>query len=140
MLSPTQYDVTQEGATEPPFNNAYWNVTDVGLYVDIVSGEPLFASVDKFESGLGWPTFNAAVAPENLVLKYASIFGDHKTEVRSRHGDSHLGYVYTDGSPDDGCLRFVVNSAALRFVPLNQLDAEGLAEFIPIFSSEGVHP
>ncbi|WP_431220168.1 peptide-methionine (R)-S-oxide reductase MsrB [Leifsonia xyli] len=138
MLGPMQYRVTQESATEPAFDNAYWNHSEPGLYVDIVSGEPLFASTHKFDSGSGWPTFNASVAPENLVLKYESIFDRHSTEVRSRYGDSHLGHIFTDGTPDDGCLRFVVNSAALRFVPVDQLKTSGYIEFGPMFNIEGV--
>nr|WP_246298396.1 peptide-methionine (R)-S-oxide reductase MsrB [Leifsonia soli] len=137
MLNPMQYRVTQESATEPAFDNAYWNHSDPGLYVDIVSGEPLFASLHKFDSGSGWPTFTASVAPENLVLKYESIFDRHSTEVRSRYGDSHLGHVFTDGTPEDGCLRFVVNSAALRFVPADRLETSGYADFCPIFNIEG---
>ncbi len=137
MLNPMQYRVTQESATEPAFDNAYWNHNDPGLYVDIVSGEPLFASMHKFDSGSGWPTFNASIAPENLVLKYGSIFDRHSTEVRSRYGNSHLGHVFTDGTPDDGCLRFVINSAALRFVPVVRLETSGYAEFRPMFNIEG---
>ena len=135
-LTPVQYRVTQEAETEPAFRNEFWNKHDAGLYVDIVSGEPLFASVNKYDSRTGWPSFTVPIDPENVVLKDDSTFGMVRTEVRSAHGDSHLGHLFDDGPAAEGGLRYCINSAALRFVSLDELDSEGYGEFRHLFESE----
>ncbi|MDZ5445475.1 peptide-methionine (R)-S-oxide reductase MsrB [Micromonospora sp. 4G57] len=132
-LSPEQYRVTQEAETEPPFNNAYWDNEEPGLYVDIVSGEPLFASVNKYDSGTGWPTFTRPVEAENVVELQDSTLGITRTEVRSAHGDSHLGHVFDDGPPEAGGLRYCMNSAALRFIPRDDLERAGYGEYRNVF-------
>jgi peptide-methionine (R)-S-oxide reductase len=132
-LTPKQYQVTQESATEPPFDNEFWDHKDAGLYVDVVTGEPLFASTKKYESGCGWPSFTAPLVPENVVENSDRSLGMLRTEVRSAHGDSHLGHVFDDGPVDEGGLRYCINSAALRFVPYDQLDAQGYGEFKNLF-------
>jgi peptide-methionine (R)-S-oxide reductase len=113
-LTPKQYQVTQESATEPPFNNEFWDHKEAGLYVDVVTGEPLFASTKKYDSGCGWPSFTAPLVPENVVENSDRSLGMRRTEVRSAHGDSHLGHVFDDGPADEGGLRYCINSAALR--------------------------
>lgn len=128
-LSPEQYRVTQEAGTEPAFDNAYWDNKEPGIYVDIVSGEPLFASVNKFDSGTGWPSFTKPIEPGNVVEVRDSALGMVRTEVRSVHGDSHLGHVFDDGPPEEGGLRYCMNSAALRFVPRDDLEREGYGEY-----------
>jgi peptide-methionine (R)-S-oxide reductase len=132
-LSPTQYEVTQLQATEPAFRNEFWDHKDAGLYVDIVSGEPLFVSTAKFDSGCGWPSFTAPVAKDNVVEIADRSHRMVRTEVRSSHGDSHLGHVFNDGPPDQGGLRYCINSASLRFIPLAELQTNGYGEYIKLF-------
>jgi peptide-methionine (R)-S-oxide reductase len=133
QLTPEQRRVTQEDGTERPFANAHWDRKEPGLYVDVVSGEPLFASVHKFDSGTGWPSFWQPVEPENVVEKTDRSLFMTRTEVRSAHADSHLGHVFPDGPRQHGGLRYCINSAALRFVPVEQLEAEGYGDYRPLF-------
>ena len=135
-LTRNQYAVTQEAATEPAFTGEYWDNHEDGLYVDIVSGEPLFASLHKFESGSGWPSFTVPVEPANIVEKTDRSYGMTRTEVRSAHGDSHLGHLFPDGPKEAGGLRYCINSAAMRFVPVDQLEAEGYGEYQHLFQTE----
>ena len=132
-LTPRQYEVTQEAATEPAFRNEFWDKKDAGLYVDIVSGEPLFASTTKYDSGCGWPSFTAPLDPANIVENTDRAFGMVRTEVRSTHGDSHLGHVFDDGPIEAGGLRYCINSAALRFVPLADLEKDGYGQYVSLF-------
>ncbi|MEK7382551.1 MAG: peptide-methionine (R)-S-oxide reductase MsrB, partial [Elusimicrobiota bacterium] len=135
-LTPEQYAVACNADTEPAFQNAFWNNHAAGIYVDIVSGEPLFSSLDKFDSGSGWPSFTKPLLPGNVKEKSDRQFGMTRTEVRSVHGDSHLGHVFPDGPKDKGGLRFCINSASLRFIPAEKLEAEGYGEFLPLFAKE----
>ena len=134
-LTPMQYQVTQHDATEPPFQNEYWNFKGEGLYVDIVSGEPLFSSLDKFDSHCGWASFSAPL--EANVTEHSDMkFGMVRTEVRSKHADSHLGHVFEDGPVERGGLRYCINSAAVRFVPKDKMEEEGYGEYLQLFETE----
>lgn len=130
-LTPEQYRVTQESGTERAGTGALLHNKAPGIYVDLVSGEPLFASTDKFASGTGWPSFTKPLAPANVAEIHDTSHGMVRTEVRSIHGDSHLGHVFPDGPKDRGGLRYCINSASLRFVPKDQMEAEGYAEYLP---------
>lgn len=132
-LTPVQYSVTQENATEPPFHNEFWNSKEAGIYVDVVSGEPLFSSLDKYDSGCGWPSFTKPIEQESIMEKPDNSHDMRRVEVRSKHGDSHLGHVFPDGIPEKGGLRYCINSAAMRFVPLQQLEEEGYAGYLYLF-------
>jgi peptide methionine sulfoxide reductase msrA/msrB len=131
-LNPEQFRVTQQCGTEPPFRNAYWNNHDDGIYVDVVSGEPLFSSLDKFDSGTGWPSFTKPLE-KNVVEKEDREYGMVRTEVRSKGGDSHLGHVFDDGPRDKGGLRYCINSASLRFIPAAKLTASGYPQYAKLF-------
>ena len=132
-LNPMQYRVTQHSGTEPAFQNEYDRNSNPGLYVDVVSGEPLFSSLDKFDSGTGWPSFTRPLEPGNVKQKPGSVmFG---SEVRSAHADSHLGHVFTDGPPPTG-LRYCMNSASLRFIPVDRLEAEGYGQYLKLFAKK----
>ena len=134
-LRPEQYYVTQERGTERPFTGEYLDNHEPGLYVDVVSGEPLFASVDKFDSGTGWPSFTKPIEPANVVQLGDSSFGMFGIEVRSAHGDSHLGHVFDDGPKDAGGLRYCMNSAAFRFIPRDDLEREGYGQYRELFQA-----
>jgi peptide-methionine (R)-S-oxide reductase len=133
-LSPEQFRVTQQDGTERPFENAYWDNKEPGIYVDVVSGEPLFASVNKFDSGTGWPSFTRPIAAENIVENRDNSHGMTRTEVRSSAGDSHLGHLFPDGPRAEGGLRYCINSASLRFVHLDDLEKEGYGEYRKLFA------
>ncbi|MBS3178811.1 MULTISPECIES: peptide-methionine (R)-S-oxide reductase MsrB [Pseudoclavibacter] len=135
-LTPEQYAVTQQSATERPFDNEFWHNDDRGLYVDIVSGEPLFASTTKYDSGCGWPSFTKPLSAENIVENSDTSLGMRRTEVRSAAADSHLGHVFDDGPVDQGGLRYCINSAALRFVPLEDLETDGYGQYIGLFEDK----
>ena len=134
-LSSEQFRVTQQSSTERPFQNAYWDHDAPGLYVDIVSGEPLFTSLDKVDSDCGWPSFTKPVDPENVEERSDNTYGTIRTEVRSTHADSHLGHVFDDGPKAAGGLRYCINSASLRFIPLDELESEDYGEYVKLFES-----
>jgi peptide-methionine (R)-S-oxide reductase len=133
-LDPEQYHVTQEAGTELPFTGEYWNNHEPGIYVDIVSGEPLFASVDKFDSGSGWPSFTQPIQPDSLVEKRDLSHFMERIEVRSAHADSHLGHMFPDGPREAGGLRYCINSASLRFIHRDDLEAEGFGHYLSLFA------
>ncbi len=135
QLTPEQYQVTQQCGTEPAFNNEFWNNHEPGIYVDVVSGEPLFASVNKYDSQSGWPSFTVPIEPSNVVEHTDRSYGMVRTEVRSAHGDSHLGHVFPDGPAAEGGLRYCINSAALRFIPVDDLEREGYGDYRKLFDN-----
>src|SRR5438876_8818049 len=137
-LSSEQFAVTQQCGTEPAFRNAYWDNHKPGIYVDVVSSEPLFSSLDKFDSGTGWPSFTQPVKGTDIVEKKDSAFGMARTEVRSKVADSHLGHVFEDGPTDKGGLRFCINSASLKFIPLEEMDQAGYGQYLEPFVKEGL--
>lgn len=131
-LSAEQYAVTQKNATEPAFHNEYWNEHRPGIYVDITTGEPLFVSTDKFDSGCGWPSFSQPIQKDIIAEKKDTSHGMIRTEVRSKTGDAHLGHVFTDGPKEKGGLRYCINSASLRFIPKEKMKEEGYGEYLPL--------
>ncbi len=134
MLTPLQYNVTQRGETEKAFDNAYWDTKDAGIYVDVVSGEPLFSSTDKYDSGTGWPSFTRPIDAEMIIEKPDYRLSSHpRTEIRSKNADSHLGHVFNDGPAETGGQRYCVNSAALKFIPKDDLEKEGYGEYVSLF-------
>ncbi len=136
-LTAEQFAVVCNAATEPPFHNAFWDKHDAGLYVDVASGEPLFSSTDKFDSGTGWPSFTRPIEAANVVEKQDRDLGMVRTEARSKHGDSHLGHIFNDGPKAAGGLRYCINSASLRFIPMSNLEAEGYGRYLPLFAKAG---
>jgi peptide-methionine (R)-S-oxide reductase len=131
-LSPIQYEVTQNNGTEPPFHNEYWNEFSEGIYVDVISGKPLFSSLDKYDAGCGWPSFTKPIDEEELTEKKDMSHGMIRTEVRSKEADSHLGHVFNDG-PNPTGLRYCMNSAAMKFIPKEELDEKGYGQYLRLF-------
>ncbi|MGZ8804580.1 MAG: peptide-methionine (R)-S-oxide reductase MsrB [Microbacterium sp.] len=139
-LTPSQYRVTQEDGTEPAFRNEYWNNHEAGIYVDVVSGEPLFSSTDKYDSGTGWPSFTRPLSRDAVTEHVDGMLWMKRTEVRSAGADSHLGHVFDDGPRDAGGLRYCMNSAALRFIPVADLDDQGFGEYRSLFEGTQIDP
>ncbi len=136
FLSEIQYKVTQENATEPPFHNEFWHNTKPGLYVDIVDGTPLFTSLDKFDSGCGWPSFSKPLDPKLVIEKKDYSHGMFRIEIRSKEADSHLGHVFDDGPKALGGLRYCINSASLRFIPVEELESAGYGAYVSLFENK----
>jgi peptide-methionine (R)-S-oxide reductase len=139
-LTPEQHRVTQSAGTERPFANEFWDNEEPGIYVDVVSGEPLFTSLDKFDSGTGWPSFSKPIEAANVVEIVDHTHGMTRTEARSKHGDSHLGHVFPDGPRDKGGLRYCMNSASLRFIHRDRLESEGYGEYTKLFETRDARP
>ena len=135
-LTPEQFHVTQQCGTEPPFRNEYWDNHRAGIYVDVVSGEPLFTSLDKFDSGSGWPSFTKPIEKDKVAQKSDRAFGMDRNEVRGSKSDSHLGHVFDDGPADKGGQRYCINSASLRFIPVEKLKEEGYGQYLPLFEKK----
>ena len=131
-LTQEQYEVTQKNGTEKPFKNEYWNEYREGIYVDITTGEPLFVSTDKYESGCGWPSFSKPISEALIQEKKDNSFGMERTEVRSKTGDAHLGHVFNDGPKDKGGLRYCINSASLKFIPKDEMEKQGYGKYLPL--------